>query len=221
MNILAIVTATVLCSAALQTENGVYQRDAVISGKHSTLIFEQIQQVQAEGGLARNQLDAVILSAGPGSFTGLRVGASAMKGFLFGSEVPMYAGSTLAGYALSVVPEGFEGRVHAIIDARRQHVYAGSYVVTPLSISEIHASGIVPLVELAERFTPGDVLTGTGIGRLPEGVAEGLVVFATERLSAVGLLRLYGISQKGTVGSLLSRVDVADFEPEYLSEGGW
>jgi tRNA threonylcarbamoyladenosine biosynthesis protein TsaB len=234
MNILAIDTATVLCSAALQTDKQLVRRDAVISGKHSTLIFQQIEQVLAEAGITRDELNAVILSAGPGSFTGLRVGSSAVKGFLFGSDVALYAGSTLAGYALSVVSEDFEGRVHAIIDARRQHVYTASYQISPSGITEVHSSGIVPISELSERFSPGDVLAGTGIERLPAGVTDGLQVFGADRLSAAGLLRLlrssgdfYGgvlqtISEgvEGAEGGLIRKVNVAEFEPEYLSEGG-
>jgi tRNA threonylcarbamoyladenosine biosynthesis protein TsaB len=233
MNILAIDTATVLCSAALQCGDVVIRRDAVITGKHSTLIFRQIEQVLAEADLTRDLLDAVVLSAGPGSFTGLRVGASAVKGFLFGSDVPLYAGSTLAGYALCAVADDFSGRVHAVIDARRQHLYAAGFSSEGGGFSSMYEAGIEPIATLSQRFRAGDVVIGTGVDRLPSDVAERVTVMGPEFLSAAGLLKLVRVSgvldgcadgnvaMDGAYAGLIRRVHVGEFEPEYMAENNY
>ncbi|HAC16280.1 MAG TPA: tRNA (adenosine(37)-N6)-threonylcarbamoyltransferase complex dimerization subunit type 1 TsaB [Bacteroidetes bacterium] len=92
-------------------------------------MFTRAQDLLSGNGLAISELDGILLGVGPGSYTGLRVAASAVKGMLFGQEVPLYGVNTLAGFAAGMNEFTGEYTVHVIIDARRTHVYTQSFRV--------------------------------------------------------------------------------------------
>ncbi len=99
--VLSIETATPVCSVAIRLADGtIYERSAEGKGVHSEQTFVFIHELLSRGKLAVEDLGAVIVSAGPGSYTGLRVASSAVKGLLFRTEVPLYACNTLGSIAL-------------------------------------------------------------------------------------------------------------------------
>ena len=95
-NIILIETSTALCSAAL-TENGkiTAYRESSAPKAHASLTAVFIQEMLNERGLALADCDAICVSKGPGSYTGLRVGVSTAKGLCFGSKKPLIAVGTL------------------------------------------------------------------------------------------------------------------------------
>jgi tRNA threonylcarbamoyl adenosine modification protein YeaZ len=118
--ILAIETATNICSVCFQDETGeVHEKRTERKGSHSELLFLFVKELKTEHSFEFSDLDAVLVSTGPGSYTGLRIAASAVKGMFFGLDVAIYAGNTLAGFAQSLE----KGTVHAVINARRKHLY--------------------------------------------------------------------------------------------------
>ena len=94
--IILIETSTALCSVAL-AENGVIvdYRESSAPKAHASLTAVFIQEMLAERGLSVNDCDAVCVSMGPGSYTGLRVGVSTAKGLCFGAKIPLIAVGTL------------------------------------------------------------------------------------------------------------------------------
>ena len=99
--ILSVETATPVCSVALRLPDGtLYEERAEGKGGHSELTFVFIRKLLDDAGICVRDLGAVLVSGGPGSYTGLRIGGSAVKGLLFQSGVPLYAYNTLAGIAL-------------------------------------------------------------------------------------------------------------------------
>ena len=139
-NIILIETSTVLCSVAL-VENGqiTAYRESSAPKAHASLTAVFIQEMLDERGLALSQCDAVCVSKGPGSYTGLRVGVSTAKGLCFGSKKPLLAVGTLdtlvaqaqmadqAGH--DVIPDMIWDPKFIIpmIDARRMEVYTAVF----------------------------------------------------------------------------------------------
>ena len=136
--ILHIETATDICSVALSEGNR--QLSLVESGQersHATLLNRFIRQSAEEAGKKLKDLDAVAVSKGPGSYTGLRIGVSTAKGLAYALEIPLLSTSTLkimAGNALSVEPINELVNLHGdrlllcpMLDARRMEVYTGFF----------------------------------------------------------------------------------------------
>ena len=143
-NIILIETSTALCSVAL-VENGqiTAYRESSAPKAHASLTAVFIQEMLDERGLALSQCDAVCVSKGPGSYTGLRVGVSTAKGLCFGSKKPLLAVGTLdtlvaqaqmadqAGH--DVIPDmiGEPKFIIPMIDARRMEVYSAVFAFNP------------------------------------------------------------------------------------------
>lgn len=228
MNILAIETSTSLCSVALSHNSSIVEVSLNVVGKHSSAVFEQITSVLGEAKLSISDIDRVVLSAGPGSYTGLRVGSSAVKGLLFAQNCDLFAANTLVGFALSIVdvskPSRF--RILAMIDARRQHAYSQIFEISVGSSGEINIEAlnkvaIRTLTEISETILPSDVLVGTGMSRLPESMPSYCVLHSIENVSARGLIRLDEIAGKYPSEEFIRKVDIETFEPDYMSGATW
>lgn len=123
MKLLAFDTATDCCSAALWQDGEILLRSALQPRAHAALLLPMIDDLLAEAGLRRSQLDAVAFGRGPGSFTGLRIAAGAAQGIAWGLDLPVAPVSSLAALAEGVP----QPRVLALLDARLGEVYAGLY----------------------------------------------------------------------------------------------
>jgi tRNA threonylcarbamoyladenosine biosynthesis protein TsaB len=123
--ILSIETATKVCSVALHQEGAlVVSQHLHIDKSHSGLLTVLIQNSLQYAGIAMSDIAAVAVSAGPGSYTGLRIGTSTAKGLCYALEVPLIAVNTLEAMAHEVatfVPG--EALLCPMIDARRMEVY--------------------------------------------------------------------------------------------------
>jgi tRNA threonylcarbamoyladenosine biosynthesis protein TsaB len=147
--VLAIETATPVCSVALRLANGDFlERSAEGKGVHSELTFVFIDELLAQEKVAVADLGAVIVSAGPGSYTGLRVASSAVKGLLFGTDVPLYACNTLGGIALGGREAMREGRFHgqAATSGSPDHK-SGSSTSGSMSESHFMATGCEAVID--------------------------------------------------------------------------
>ncbi|MGB1613069.1 MAG: tRNA (adenosine(37)-N6)-threonylcarbamoyltransferase complex dimerization subunit type 1 TsaB, partial [Arenicellales bacterium] len=100
--LLALDTATELCSVALLTEGQVFFREQLDPQGHSRLVLQMIEQVLEEGKTKRSDLEAVSYDAGPGSFTGIRIGAGVAQGISIGLKIPVLGVSSLMILAESV-----------------------------------------------------------------------------------------------------------------------
>lgn len=128
MNLLAIETATESCSVALLNDAALYQRSEVAPRRHAALVLPMAEAVLAEAGLARTDIDGVAVGAGPGAFTGVRLGVSMAQGLGLALDCPVYAVSSLQALAMEA-PMLPGAHILAVIDARMDEVYAASYAV--------------------------------------------------------------------------------------------
>ena len=175
--LLLIETSTSLCSAAL-AEDGriVCSRRSTEPRAHASLTAVFVKEMMDESGWTIQNLDAVAVSAGPGSYTGLRVGSSTAKGLCFGGQVPLIAVSTLDTLARQAIEGGLPEGCKAIlpmIDARRMEVYTAVYSpngkrqskISPIvldenSFADLFASGpVIVIGDAAEKFA---ALKGVG-----------------------------------------------------------
>jgi tRNA threonylcarbamoyladenosine biosynthesis protein TsaB len=132
--ILGIETATKMCSVAI-TKDGVLLSIREQSGdySHSEKLNQFIAEVCEEAKVKLEELDAVAVSKGPGSYTGLRIGVSAAKGLCYGLDKPLIAVDTLKAMVVGVtgslpIGEGWGGALFCpMIDARRMEVYTAIF----------------------------------------------------------------------------------------------
>ena len=216
--IILIETSTALCSAAL-AENGTVTayRESSAPKAHASLTAVFVQEVLAERGLSLDNCDAVCVSMGPGSYTGLRVGVSTAKGLCFGSGKPLLAVGTLdtlVAQAASAEEAGANEYRYIVpmIDARRMEVYAAVFE-NGKQITET-APAIIDENSFAEYLEQGPVLfIGDGAGKCADVIKHPNAHFRQCHPKASSMLSpAIEAFRKGDFK------DVAYFEPFYLKE---
>jgi tRNA threonylcarbamoyladenosine biosynthesis protein TsaB len=151
MNIIALDTSTDMCTVALYRDGAAIERNEA-GNRHSERILPMVLELLAESGLTLKQLDAIAFGRGPGSFTGLRIGAGVVQGLAFGAGLPVVAVSSLAALAQGIDAH----RILAAFDARMNQLYWGAFVR--------NAAGLVESVGAEVVAAPADLpaLAGTG-----------------------------------------------------------
>ena len=230
--IILIETSTALCSAAI-AEGGVVTtyRESSAAKAHASLTAVFIQEMLEERGLTLADCDAVCVSMGPGSYTGLRVGVSTAKGLCFGSGKPLIAVGTLdtlVAQASSVIPSEVEGSpfryIIPMIDARRMEVYSAVFETQNViakneatwqsrQITET-APAIIDENSFAEYLEQGPCLfIGDGAGKCADVIKHPNAHFCQCWPKASAML-------SPVIEALNAKrfEDVAYFEPFYLKE---
>ena len=158
--ILLLETSTSTLSVAL-SENGrvVQERICTEPRQQASLAAPLVKEVLDAAGLSAADCDAVCVSKGPGSYTGLRVGVSTAKGLCFGAGIPLLSVGTLDVLVQSVILSGAKD-FHAIIpmiDARRMEVYTAVFSPEGKQLTEVEAKIIGP-DSFADELAAGPVL---------------------------------------------------------------
>ncbi len=218
--VLAIDSATKICSVSIRDAGGkIHTRTEVGSGIHSEMLFIFIDELLNECNLSVDDLDAVLTSDGPGSYTGLRIAASAVKGLLFNRDIPLFGINTLAYFAKCAFSASEKlKKVHAVIDARRVHVYHQLFsrdstfnAVTEVDIREINSFPSI--------IEPGDGIIGTGLQRFEKDILDTLQIFDIDYIQASGLIDLFdlyiGAKITDTKDPVIKKVAPNDFVPYY------
>ncbi len=227
MTVLGIETATLVCGAAVAADGRVVAEESLAErAVHAEKLFSLIDAVCVRAGCAVAGLDGVAVSAGPGSFTGLRIGLSAAKGLVFASGRPLVAVPTLEALALRAADDATAqgcDEILAVLDARRDEVYWQRFAPA--------AEGILPIGEardasvgavVAEAAGRRVLVTGDGAHKLAlrlasagEEVASRFRLLTGERSHcSAGSVALLG-------SSMLDRGiadDPATLEPRYIKE---
>lgn len=129
MNILAIETATAYCSVALETPQGLISRFESTNRLHAQRLLPMVDELLSEAKLSLPQIDAIAISIGPGSFTGLRIGSGVVQGLAFAHQIPVIPVSTLAVIAQGAIRllKMEDMSIHVILDAHMQEYFYGTY----------------------------------------------------------------------------------------------
>lgn len=127
MNLLCLDTATDALTCAVRTAAGeVLEHHEVAPRQHAERVLEVLDELLARAGLSRARVDAIGFGRGPGSFTGLRIGAGVSQGLAFALEVPVVPVSTLAAIAEGARRERGARAALVTLDARMGEVYAAA-----------------------------------------------------------------------------------------------
>lgn len=126
MNLLSIDTSTEIMSLAIQCDSGLYTYSQKAGLSHSEALLPQILELSKKAGLSLKEFDLVIVGAGPGSFTGLRIGMSTAKGISQGAGCPLVSLSTLDVYGQMY--KRIPGAVLPVIDAKKKQFFTALYI---------------------------------------------------------------------------------------------
>ncbi len=184
---LAIDTATDACSVALGSAGDCREVFELAPRRHNQLLFTMLDSLLGPDGIAGAAIDALVYSAGPGSFTGLRVGASAVQGLAFSNQLPVVAVPTLTGVAQSALRRGLVGSespLLALLDARVGEVYWQLFDVRDGICEARDAPGVCsPAALPTDIAVAGLQACGDGLGlieQFPELLRDALAVAAPE-----------------------------------------
>lgn len=212
--ILSIETATKNCSVSL-SKDGVlldFQEVAEAHFSHAEKLHVFIEELVKASGYTLSDLSAVAVSQGPGSYTGLRIGVSSVKGLCYALEIPMIAIDTLEILARQLKVE--EGLIVPMIDARRMEVFCSVYSIAYTRLEDVQA--LVVEEDSFSRFKE-QVLHFVGDGaskcktvlNAPNFVYHDVVQYPSAKEMVVP-------SYKKFIAE--DFVDVAYFEPFYLKD---
>ena len=151
MKILAFETSAKAASVAL-LENGkllgeAYQNTGLT---HSQTLMVMAEDLLKTCNLTAKDVEAVAVAAGPGSFTGVRIGVAAAKGFAWGAELPCYGVSTLEAMARNLGI--YQGYVVPAMDARRSQVYTAVFHAEKGELARVEEDMAISLAELGEKI---------------------------------------------------------------------
>ncbi len=215
--ILSLETSTTVCSAAIARDGKTIADKMSLENKsHATSLAVFIDQLFTENGLKPSDLDAVAVSEGPGSYTGLRIGVSTAKGICYALGIKLLAIDTLKAMAImaqqkaSVLPDLF----CPMIDARRMEVYTAMYDARLIKTEATHA-----LVVDTDSFADG--LRAKRIAFFGDGAGK-----CRNLIKSVNAMFIDDICPLATNMAALAEEafnagkfkDVAYFEPFYLKD---
>ena len=155
MKILAIDTTAVTAAAALVEDGrilGTYQQNGTLT--HSETMLNMVENLLSNAKVTPDMLDLLAVSAGPGSFTGVRIGVSIIKGLAFGQNIPCVPVSTLDALSENLRPMaealGHDFYVCPVMDARRAQVYNALFHVEGGTAQRLREDRAISLAELKE-----------------------------------------------------------------------
>ncbi len=213
--ILNLETATTNCSVCVAKEGKILSLRELDrpNYSHAEQLHNFIKEALEEASFSLEQMDAVAVSQGPGSYTGLRIGVSAAKGLCFSLDLPLIAIPTLESMAsqLEVEKDGF---IIPVLDARRMEVYAAVFDGEHKQIGDTRAE-IITETSFSDYAKRGGVhLLGSGAEKCREILGHQNFNYHTEIVPSAR--EMAGISHKRFEMGQFE--DVAYFEPFYLKD---
>ncbi|WP_422089647.1 tRNA (adenosine(37)-N6)-threonylcarbamoyltransferase complex dimerization subunit type 1 TsaB [Tenacibaculum ovolyticum] len=212
--ILNIETATKNCSVSLAENGEILVIRELNDGNysHAEKLHPFIQEIIDEAKILLSDIDAVAVSKGPGSYTGLRIGVSAAKGVCFAVEKPLISIETLKSLAYSISVD--KGLIVPMLDARRMEVYSAVYDVNYEELREIKAE-IIDENSFESELSNGKVyFLGDGAAKCKEVIIHENAIFIEDEFPSSKEMAMlsYAKYKKNDIE------DVAYFEPFYLKD---
>ncbi len=215
--IINIESTTDVCSVALGKDGEVLDYRENRDGRnHASLLTVYIEELLKAHAINANRLDAVAVSGGPGSYTGLRIGVSAAKGICFAAGIPLIAISPLQAMAhhVSGLPDVGTTLLCPMIDARRMEVYSALYDSNNNIVDNVQA-------EIIDENTYSDILNDCSIAFFGNG-SEKCQPFITHKNAFflpdihTSARFLVSLSERAFQNNLFE--DTAYYEPFYLKD---
>jgi tRNA threonylcarbamoyladenosine biosynthesis protein TsaB len=212
--ILNIETTTTNCSVSLSKEGEtlVLKEDYNSSYSHAETLHLFIDEVFKEVRIKPKDIDAIAVSKGPGSYTGLRIGVSAAKGLCFALDKPLISVSTLEALAHQVkIDEGF---IVPMLDARRMEVYSAIFDKSYRQVRSIEAQ-ILDDNSFKDYFNKNNVyFIGNGVEKTKILLSNSNAIFIDDKLPSANEISKLAYKKF----KISDFEDVAYFEPFYLKD---
>jgi tRNA threonylcarbamoyladenosine biosynthesis protein TsaB len=174
MRVLAVDTATEVCSVALLCGDVLIGRSAESGRSHAQQVLGMVEALLAEAQVSLSMLDGIAASIGPGAFTGVRISVSVAQGLAFGAGLPVIPITTLEALAAQVLRSAGEDAL-ACLDARMGEVYWGCFTAdAPRGVAAAGAARVGP---------PDSVVLPAG-GRIYRGIGRGFAAYPALALLA-------------------------------------
>lgn len=219
MKILALDSSGLVASVALLENDNLVAEFTVNNKKtHSQTLLPMLDEVVNAAGIELDAVDAIAIAAGPGSFTGLRIGAATVKGLSLALDKPVVPVPTLEGLAYNFW--GSDRLICPIMDARRKQVYTGIYRFEEHQLMTLKEQWAAPIEELLEELNQrGEMVTflGDGVPVFRELIAEKLQVPYSFAPAHVNKQRAAAVAALGSIYYKEGRTETAmEHIPEYL-----
>ncbi|MCC4213448.1 tRNA (adenosine(37)-N6)-threonylcarbamoyltransferase complex dimerization subunit type 1 TsaB [Leeuwenhoekiella parthenopeia] len=215
--LLGIETTTTNCSVALSKDDVIlaFKEDMGLDYSHAERLHLYIAEVLQEANIPKSEIDAVAVSKGPGSYTGLRIGVSAAKGLCYALNVPLIATNTLKALAIQANQSGDEFKyIIPVLDARRMEVYSAVFNPVFDEIRSIEAQ-IVEESSFLNYLDSGKVLfIGNGAAKLKDLIKHPNARFNDKALPSAREMMPLALAKY----KISDTEDVAYFEPFYLKD---
>jgi tRNA threonylcarbamoyladenosine biosynthesis protein TsaB len=173
MTILALEFSSSQRSVAI-ARDGIVLFEAAETGGRNTAAFGMIEKVLADAKIRREQIGALCIGLGPGSYTGIRSAISIAQGWQLAREIKLLGVSSVEAIAAQAQAEKIFGRVNVVIDAQRNEFYLASFEISADGWREISPLKIVPLAEVRSRADAGEILAGP---EAEKWFANGRIIF--------------------------------------------
>ncbi|MEM5539287.1 tRNA (adenosine(37)-N6)-threonylcarbamoyltransferase complex dimerization subunit type 1 TsaB [Olleya sp. AS48] len=212
--ILNIETSTTNCSVSLshKGETLVLKEDYGNGYSHAEKLHVYVDEVLKEAKISTLQLDAIAVSKGPGSYTGLRIGVSAAKGLAFALNIPLISVSTLEALAHQVKADS--GLIIPMLDARRLEVYSAIFDTQFNSIRAIEAQ-VLNETSFQSYLSKNKVyFIGDGVAKTKALLDNDNAVFIENKLPSADQMSALSFNKYKKSDT----EDVAYFEPYYLKD---
>ena len=223
MKLLAIESSGLVASAAVFADDTIVAEFTVNNKQtHSQTLLPMIDQVVTMSGIDLKEIDAIATTSGPGSFTGLRIGAATAKGLGLALHKPIVPITTLEALAFRLA--GREGNICPMMDARRGQVYTGIYTFVNGEMQVIQEQCAISVEELAgrlkeecEKYGKKVILLGDGVPVYREKVQEILQEQCEFAPASCNRQRAACVAVLGqSLAAAGKTVSSDDFAPEYL-----
>lgn len=219
MNILCIETSTSCCSAAICIDGvAVASKENLAGANHASELPVFVEQLLAEARVNQWHIDAVALSEGPGSYTGLRIGTSIAKGLCYGMNIPLIPIDTLQILCNSIDNRNLIGGTNTMycpmIDARRMEVYTALYDTSTLkSLTKVTAQ-VIDEQSFAEELKVNKIYYfGNGADKCQSVITSPNAEFLSNIVPQASFMGL--LAEKAVA---LDVKQMAYYEPFYLKD---
>ena len=219
MRILGIESSSLVASAAIY-EDGITMAEYTVDFKmtHSQTLLPMIDEMVKLVGIDLNTIDAIAVSGGPGSFTGLRIGSATAKGLGLALNKPLIHVPTLDATAYNLF--GASGLICPIMDARRNQVYTGVYCYTDHRLDTVWEQDTMSIEALAEGLNCLDhevIFLGDGVAVYREKLQELLTIPFSFAPAHVNRQRAAAVAALAEVYYKEGKIETAmEHEPDYI-----
>ena len=219
MKVLSVDSASKVATCAILDENSLIA-EYTINNKleHSTLIMDMIDKLLKDSNLDIADIDGFVVSKGPGSFTGLRIGMATIKGLSLGSNKPYISISSLDSLAYSLI--NFNGIICPIMDALRENVYTCLYKGNEGNLEKLidySALDLNELVEILKEKNEPVIFTGDAVLKHKEYLLEN-IPYATFAPNHLSIVRASSLGEVGIKMLLNNEYDDINSSPFYLKK---